>query len=204
MNHTLKGWTLWYVKEEKSVMSDSWRPYWLYSPWNSPGQNTGVDSLSLLQGIFPTQGLNPSVPHCRWILYQLSHKGSPRILERVAYPFSRESSGPRNQTEISCIAGGFFTNWAIREAQYVNYISIKRHSKGYSDWITRSVIKSLMKAKKKKRKKKNIPGDGGICWRHSEEALLPRWLWWGREGVLGDEAEARGLCEPQPAICSLF
>ena len=45
----------------------------LYSPWNSPGQNTGVGSLFLLQGIFPTQGLNPGLPHCRWILYQLSH-----------------------------------------------------------------------------------------------------------------------------------
>ena len=67
----------------------------LYSPWNSPGHNTGVSSLSLLQGIFPTQGLNSGLPHCRWILYQLSHKGSPRILEWVAYPFSRESSQPR-------------------------------------------------------------------------------------------------------------
>ena len=53
----------------------------LLCAWNSPGQNTGVGSLSLLQGIFPTQGSNPGLPHCRWILYQLSHKGSPRILE---------------------------------------------------------------------------------------------------------------------------
>ena len=45
--------------------------------WNSPGQNTGVGSLSLLQGIFSTQGSNPGSPHCRQILYQLSHKGSP-------------------------------------------------------------------------------------------------------------------------------
>ena len=50
-----------------------------YSPWNSPGQNTGVGSLSLLQGIFPTQGSNPGFPRCRQILYQLSHKGSPGI-----------------------------------------------------------------------------------------------------------------------------
>ena len=56
------------------------------------GQNTGVGSCSLLQGISPTQGLNPGLPHCRWILYQLSHKGSPRILEWVAYPFSSGSS----------------------------------------------------------------------------------------------------------------
>ena len=83
------------------------------SPRNSLGQNTGVGSLSLLQGIFPTQRSNPGLPHCRRILYQLSHKGSPRILEWVAYPFSRGSSWPRNQTGVSCIAGRFFTNWAL-------------------------------------------------------------------------------------------
>ena len=82
--------------------------------WNSPGQNR-VGSLSLLHVIFPTQGLNPGIPHCRWILYQLSHKGSPRILEWVAYPFSRGYSQPRNQTRVSCFAGRVFTNWAIRE-----------------------------------------------------------------------------------------
>ena len=59
-----------------SVVSDSLRPHGLY-PWDSPGQNTGVGSLSLLQGIFPTQGSNPGVRHCRWILYQLSHQGRP-------------------------------------------------------------------------------------------------------------------------------
>ena len=56
-------------------------------------------------------------PHCRQILYQLSHKGSPRILGWVAYPFSRGSFWPRNWTGVSCITGVFFTNWAIREAQ---------------------------------------------------------------------------------------
>ena len=70
-----------------SVMSDSLRPHGLYSPWNSLGQNTGVGSLSLLQGILPTQGSNPVLLHCRLILYQ--HKRSPRTLEWVAYPFSR-------------------------------------------------------------------------------------------------------------------
>ena len=84
--------------------------------WNFLGQNTGVGSLSLLQGVFPTQGSNPSLPHCRQILYQLSQKGSPRILEWVAYPFSSRSPWPRNWTGVSFIAGGFFTNWAIREA----------------------------------------------------------------------------------------
>ena len=96
--------------ESHSVVSNSLRGHGLYSPWNSPGQNTGEASRSLLQGIFPTQGKNPAVSHCRWILYQLSHQGSPRILEGVAYPFSRGSSRPRNQTGVSCIAGEFFTS----------------------------------------------------------------------------------------------
>ena len=76
------------------------RPQGLDSPWNSPGQNTGVGSFSLLLGIFPTQGSNPGFQYCRWSLYQLSHKGSPRILEWVAYPFSSGSSHPRNRTGV--------------------------------------------------------------------------------------------------------
>ena len=91
----------------------------LHSPRNSPGQNTGVGSHSLLKGIFPTQGLNPGFPHCKQILYQLSHERSPRILEWLAYPFSSRSSWPRNRTRVSCIAGGFFTNWAIMKASDV-------------------------------------------------------------------------------------
>ena len=105
----------------RSVMSDSLRPHRLYSLWNSPGQNTGVGSLSFLQGIFPIQRSNPGLPHCRWILYQLSHMGSPRVLEWVAYSFSSRSSPPRNWTRVSCIAGRFFTNWAIRKAPCLLY-----------------------------------------------------------------------------------
>ena len=93
--------------ESCSVVSDSLWPHGLYSPWNSLGQNTGVSILSLFQGIFPTQRSNPGLLHCRWILYQLSHKGSPRILEWVAYPFSSGSSWPSNRSGVSCIAGGF-------------------------------------------------------------------------------------------------
>ena len=108
-------------------------------PWNSSGQNTGVGSLALLQDVFPTQGSNPGLPHCRWILYQLSHKGSPRTLEWVAYPFSSRSSWLRNQTGVSCIAGGFFTNWAIREAPFneykillIRYLHSILHTKSFS------------------------------------------------------------------------
>ena len=106
--------------ESRSVMSDSLRPHGPHSPWNSPGQNTGVGSLSLFQRIFPTQGSNPGLPHYRQILCQLSHKGSPRILEWVAYPFSSGGIGypfskqflvnswPRNWTGVSCVADRFF------------------------------------------------------------------------------------------------
>ena len=63
--------------KSSSAVSDSLQPHGLYSPWNSPGQNTGVGSRSLLQGTFPTQGLNPGLLHSRWIVYQLSHQGRP-------------------------------------------------------------------------------------------------------------------------------
>ena len=76
-------------------------------------KNAGVGSLSLLQQIFPAQESNQGLLHCRWILHHLSHQGSPRILEWVAYPFSRGSSQPRNQTRVSCIADRFFTISAI-------------------------------------------------------------------------------------------
>ena len=65
--------------ESFSVVSNSLRPHGLYSPWNSPGQNTGVGSLSFLQGIFLTQELNQGLLHCRRILYQLSYQGSPHM-----------------------------------------------------------------------------------------------------------------------------
>ena len=73
---------------------------------DSPGKNTGVGCLILLQGIFPAQGSNPGLPHCRRILYRPIPQGSPIILEWVAYPFFR-SSWPRNWTRVSWIAGGF-------------------------------------------------------------------------------------------------
>ena len=72
--------------ESHSVVSNSLQPRGLDSPRNSPGQNTGVGNLSLLQGSFPSQRSNPDLLHCRRILYQLNHQGSPRILEWVAIP----------------------------------------------------------------------------------------------------------------------
>ena len=101
-------------------MSDSCEPMDSSSPGSSvhycPGKDTGVGCHFLLQEIFPTQGSNSGFLHCRQILYQLSHKGRPRILEWVAYPFSSRSSRTRNGTRVFCIPGGFFTDWDIREA----------------------------------------------------------------------------------------
>ena len=56
-----------------------------YVNMNSPGQNTGVGSSSLFQGIFPTQGSNPGLLHRRQSLYQLSYQGSPHEYEVLSY-----------------------------------------------------------------------------------------------------------------------
>ena len=71
---------------------------------DSPGKNTGVGCHTLLQGIFPTQGSNPCLLHCGQILHRLSHQGSMRILEWVAYPFSRIFP-TQESNEVSCTAG---------------------------------------------------------------------------------------------------
>ena len=94
------------VTESCQTLCDSTR---LLCPWGFSRQNTGVGCHALFQG------WNPGLPHCRGILYQLSHKESQRILEWVAYPFSTGSSQPRNRTGVTCIAGEFFTSWATRE-----------------------------------------------------------------------------------------
>ena len=69
--------------ESCSVMSNSLWPMDYNCPWNSLGQNTGVCSSSLLQGIFLTQGANPGLPCYRQILYCLSHEGSPSLLQGI-------------------------------------------------------------------------------------------------------------------------
>ena len=94
-----------------------------------------MGSCSLLQGIFPTQRSNPGLLHCRWILYHLSHQGSPGILKWVAYPFSSKSSRPMSQTGVSCIADGLFTSWATREALYTEGWS----KDGHPSWTIRMI-----------------------------------------------------------------
>ena len=74
----MQGETLGYNWDRNDVKNNcSLRPHGLYSPWNSPGQNTGVGSCFLLQGIFSTQESNQRILHCRGILYQVSYQGSP-------------------------------------------------------------------------------------------------------------------------------
>ena len=83
-------------------MPDSLWPHELYSPWNSLGQDTGIGSLSLLQGIFPTQGSKPGVLHCRQILYHLSHKrGEWKSWIKTQHP------------KAKVIASGPITSWQI-------------------------------------------------------------------------------------------
>ena len=133
MQNYLAKWSV-----NQSVKSDSVTI--LSMEFSRPQYWTG--SLSCLQGIFPTQGLKPGPPHCRQILYQLSHKGSPRILEWVAFLFSRGSSPPRNWIEVFCIADGFFTNWATREAFFIDYNSLKILRHFSFDQIERNMKKS--------------------------------------------------------------
>ena len=91
--------------ESCSVVSESLPPRGLYSPWNSPGQNTGVGSLSLFQGIFPTQGLNPGLClHCRQILYQVNHQGMG-FLTRYDGEF-REPLVQRQRSLTPCVWPG--------------------------------------------------------------------------------------------------
>ena len=100
--------------ESHSVMSDSLQPQRLYSPWNSPGQNPGVGSLSLSRGS-PNPGIEPRSP----ALHSYSLPAEP-------YPFSRGSSQTRNWTGVYCIAGRFFTNWATRQAHGCEIWTIKK------------------------------------------------------------------------------
>ena len=101
-------------------------------------RNSGVGNLTLLQWTFLTQELNWGLLHCRQILYQLSHKGSPGIVEWVAYPFFRGSSLPRNRTRVSRNGGRLFTNRATREAH-----------------LSLNLTPNLFVTKKKKKKKEN-------------------------------------------------
>ena len=137
------------VSVSHSVPNSLWphglQPIRLLCPWDFPGKDTGVGCHFLLQGLFPTQGSNPGLLHCRQILYRLSYKGSPwkwkwsrSVQWTVPYQaslsmgFSRQGywSGlpfsspgdlpsPGIEPQVSCTAGRFFTDCATREALFM-------------------------------------------------------------------------------------
>ena len=115
----------WKWSESLPVVSDSLRPHGLHSPWNSPGQNTGVGSLS--QPRDWTQ-----VSRIAGGFFTSWATGKPKN----TYPFSRRSSQPRNQSGVSCIASRFFTNWAIRETQTDwSRIHLQCRISGFDPWV---------------------------------------------------------------------
>ena len=143
-------------------MSDSLWPHGLYTVH-------GILQASILEWVaipfsrgLPNQGSDPGLLHYRQILYQLSHKGSPRILEWVAYPFSSRSFQPRNQNRVSCIAGRFFTSWATREALFTY-----RHVGKYLGFPDGKVVRNLLANAGDDRDVSSIPGLGKSPWRQA-------------------------------------
>ena len=91
------------ILESCLVMSNSLQPRGLCSPWNSPGQKTGMGSRSLLQGIFPTQRSNAGFLHCRRILDQLSHRGSQYLKVytwTVLFPIVHRGKGNKKDADL--------------------------------------------------------------------------------------------------------
>ena len=91
--------------------------------------------LSLLQGIFPTKGSNPGLLHCRWILYQLSHKGSPRILVWVTYAFSSGSSWPMNKGFLHCRRILFLKLFVLIGGEFSSVLSLSHVQLFVTPWI---------------------------------------------------------------------
>ena len=131
---------MWSREEHCAVLNHSVMSNSLWSQTSGVCSLSGTSVLGILQarilewvaipffrGTFLTQGSNPGLLHCRKILYCLSYQESPRILDWVAYPFSRGSPWPKDQTRVSCIAAGFFTSWAVREAQREYYLMAIRY-----------------------------------------------------------------------------
>ena len=112
-----------YTCESKnhSVMSDSLRPHGLYSPWNSPGQNTRVGSLSLLQWIFLTQGSNRGLLYCRRILYQPSHQGSPHIYKSPANCVAHKPAVWTGSNRTACLCSMQGWGWGRGSLYYTTH-----------------------------------------------------------------------------------
>ena len=103
-------------------------------------------AFSFSSGIFPTQGSNPGLPHCRWTLYQLRHKGSPRIQEWVAYPFSRESSQPRNQLGSPALQADSLLTFELYFNVFLKFQNFNKHYCTMSVHIYLTVLSYVMKS----------------------------------------------------------
>ena len=111
-----------WTSESCSVMSDSLQSYSLYSLWTSPSRNTGVGSLFLLQGIFPTQGWSPGLLHCRRTLYQLTHKGSPH---KIYHPSKKKKKSiyiSHPNLKLWCGEKANYSQICLESSQNLTYV----------------------------------------------------------------------------------
>ena len=121
----LKMWSQDLKSESHLVVSDSLGPRGLYSPWKSLGQNTGVGSLSLFQGIFPTQGSNPGLQHMQADSYQLSYQWSSQTCKHAkiwilgSIPILLNSN---NGVELMSMWLNKLSRWLQRTLKFENYI----------------------------------------------------------------------------------
>ena len=161
---------------------------------DSPGKNTGEGCHGLLQGIFPPLGLNPGLIHCRQILYRLRRQGSLRILEWVAYPFFRGTSQSRSWTGVSCIAGGFFTSWATREASLiVTTIQEGWARKNWCFWTV--VLEKMLESPLDSKEIQPVHSEGDQPWdffgRNDAKAETPvLWPPHAKSWVIGKDSDA--------------
>ena len=139
------------VKWSRSVVSDSLRPHgllptWLLCPWDFPGNSTGVDCHFLLQRIFPTQGSNPGLPHCRQTLYCLSHQRSPIMVQHAKYYSERINFTKTNAWEMM--------EESKQVLQMTMYLSpnllLKQVPEEMSPWLTAQCNGDLPKKNRKK------------------------------------------------------
>ena len=140
-----------------------------------------MGSLSLLQGIFPTQGLSPGLLRCRQILHQLSHKGSPRILEWVAYPFSSGSSWPRNRTGLSALQADSLPAELWGRPNTKTQLLETAKLRGWNVNLPTNQIENSYHIKEKKvqvnliflHQKQPIPGNNGVMFNKTQVKNLP-------------------------------
>ena len=139
-----------------------------YSPWNSPGQNTGAGSLSLLQWTFPTQGSNPGLLHCKWILYQLSYRGG--LYSPWNSPHQNPGVGSR-----SLLQGIFPTqglNLGLLHCKWILYQLSHKGNPKQTVWIVKNALHTLPSAFKDLTGKRLLLRNSGLT--ETLELLIER------------------------------